>query len=262
MNDYMEVQHGINCVVKTFHGEKFGKKFQAALDNLFQGAAREIAQRFDNWTPNFRSNTYLVCVSEHEDSEDTLGRLSMWRAYSGSTGVALVLNGDPFLGDAVEFKAYTSPVTYHDDVGFEAVLGQVAGNIERNSDFLKSLGRESLINIVFMMLRFLTISTKHPGFSEEKEWRVIYSPADDSPYLEKELQVINGVPQTIYKIPLKDIPAIGLTGMEIPSLIHRVIIGPTQHPIAVRKAFVTALLNAEVADAEKRVWVSQIPLRT
>jgi hypothetical protein len=84
----------------------------------------------------------------------------------------------------------------------------------------------------------------------------------NSPYLEKELQVINGVPQTIYKIPLKDIPAIGLTGMEIPSLIHRVIIGPTQYPIAVRKAFVTLLLDAGVADAEKRVWFSQIPLRT
>ena len=59
------------------------------------------------------------------------------------------------------------------------------------------------------------------------------------------------------KFPSKDIPAIGLTGMEIPSLIHRVIIGPTQHPIAVKRLLVTALLNAEVADAEKRVWVSQ-----
>ena len=40
-----------------------------------------------------RTDTYLTCVSEHKAEEDTLGRLSMWRAYYGGTnGVALVMD--------------------------------------------------------------------------------------------------------------------------------------------------------------------------
>jgi hypothetical protein len=73
--------------------------------------------------------------------------------------------------------------------------------------------------------------------------------------------VIGGIPQPIYKIPLKDIPEEGFVGAEIPALIERIIIGPTQFPLVTYEAFVELLSKAGVAEAQKKVFISDIPLR-
>lgn len=36
-------------------------------------------------------HSYITCFSEHLESEDKYGRLSMWRGYGKGTGIALVL---------------------------------------------------------------------------------------------------------------------------------------------------------------------------
>jgi hypothetical protein len=50
-------------------------------------------------------------------------------------------------------------------------------------------------------------------------------------------------------------------GAELPKLINRIIIGPTQFPEQLRLAMVKLLKFAEVPDAEKKVVCSTIPLR-
>ena len=73
--------------------------------------------------------------------------------------------------------------------------------------------------------------------------------------------MIGGTPQLIYKIPLQNVPEEGFHGVEIPELIDRIIIGPTQYDSATREAFVDRLGEAGVSDPEDRVIVSKIPLR-
>jgi hypothetical protein len=79
--------------------------------------------------------------------------------------------------------------------------------------------------------------------------------------LTKEVSDILGTPQTIYKIPLHDIPDEELVGVEIPSLIDRIIIGPCNYPLPIYKAFLELLTAAGVSDAANRIKVSNIPLR-
>jgi hypothetical protein len=111
------------------------------------------------------------------------------------------------------------------------------------------------------MLRFAALCTKHPGFAEEKEWRVVYCPAlEQSPYLMKDIAIVRGVPQPIYKIPFKDIPEAGFAGA-IPAMLSRIIIGPTQYPLALAEAFVELLAEAGVTEPDTKVRVSDIPLR-
>jgi hypothetical protein len=112
------------------------------------------------------------------------------------------------------------------------------------------------------MLIYAALCTKHPGFAEEREWRVIYCPSlERSSYLINDIQAIRGAPQPIYRIPLKDIPEEGFINVEIPVLLERVIIGPTQYPLAMRKAFTTLLLDLGFDNAAAKVFVSDIPLR-
>ena len=261
MNDFLEVQYGLARLYRAYGQSEAGKSFKATLNKIFQGITTDIETLFDSWAPHFQANTYFTCLSEHENKEDTFGRLSMWRAYGQATGVALIVNNAVFLNPSDGFGAYSTPVAYLNDQEFEKQFRQVAENINKEADFIKTEGREAVTARIFHMLRFASLSTKHPGFAEEKEWRIVYCPTlESSQYLIKDIQVFGGIPQTIYKIPLRDISEVGLVA-SIPNLINRIIIGPTQYPLALAEAFHDLLAEAQVPEPGSRICVSDIPLR-
>jgi DUF2971 family protein len=260
MNDYREIEHGFDCLNAAY--KKSHARMQAILDGMFPGLCARLEEKFNGWLPHFRSDTYIACASEHDDSEDKFGRLSMWRAYGGTTGVAIVLNGGPFFRPSDALKAYSSPIAYEDANGFEREFAAMIGSVEENADFLKSVGEEIIISNLFMAFRYSILSTKHSGFHEEREWRVIYSPSfQKSERLSTTIVSIDGTPQSICKIPLRDVPEEGLFGLELPELIDRVIIGPTKFPVGIYDALVTVLTDAGVKNAARKVIVSDIPLR-
>jgi hypothetical protein len=112
------------------------------------------------------------------------------------------------------------------------------------------------------MFCYAMLCKNHPGFREEREWRVVHTPRfEPSSRLIHDLQVVRGAPQPTYKIPLKNVPEENLLGVEIPELVNRIIIGPTQHPLPMYEAFVTLLEQAGAQDAASKVKVSDIPLR-
>ncbi len=262
MNDFSEVEYGLDLLKEAWKN-KSGTHLKNQLNSLFLGISDEIEKIFNQWTPTFRLNTFLTCISEHDSkSEDDLGRLSMWRAYGGNSGVALVLNNDVLLSVTDALKAYTSPVAYFDRKLFFSEMDKVANNIQNNAEHLIAFGKENIVNSTFEMLRAAVLCIKHPAFKEEREWRVIYSPAGQQPGLiKKHIETINGVPQLIYKIPLQDAPEAQLENLHISKFLSHIIIGPTQYPTVLSAAFVELLNNAGVAEPHKKVRISNIPLR-
>ncbi|MFD2263475.1 DUF2971 domain-containing protein [Lacibacterium aquatile] len=269
MNDYMEFDHGHDCLTHFWNGEggKHSEALKAVLESFHAGITDELAKDFDAWTPVFRNETFIACMSEHLPDEDDIGRLSMWRAYGGNTGVALVLNNTPFMQFTDAIPAYSFPVDYFYR---HQVCEKWAGLTDRlvtNRNLIASLSREELKNWLRSSMRTTSLCTKHPGFAEEREWRVVFTPRyDDADGVKKErltpeIVVLNGVPQTIYKLGLKNYPDEGLFGATIPELIHRVIIGPTEFGFAIRRSLVSKLKDAGMADAASRVVISHIPLR-
>lgn len=261
MNDFMEVEHGLNCLVATYNGA-VGKKFQSNLEELFPGFCKEFQDLFNAWIPHFKQNTYLTSISEHADTEDRYGRLSMWRAYGSGTGVCIVLNNRVLLEPSDALKAYTSPVAYLGDEESTKEFKFVSKNIKRNAELLFGVGRSTVLNWIFQMFKFAALCTKHPGFKEELEWRIVYSPTiENSEKLEKATVVLGGIPQQIYKIPLRNFPDEGFFGAEPSELVNRIIIGPTDYAPAMREAFIEALSNAGVESPAACVVISDIPLR-
>jgi len=261
MNDFTEVEYGMQLLLTAYQG-KAGAAFRQAIDDAFAGTSDKLGDLFESYRWELRGETYLTSVSEHHPDEDALGRLSMWRSYGGTTGVALVLRpealgipGDPFGG-------LTLPVLYADQPMFDAYMRRLAANISDARQFIRAHDPGWFLNWLHFLLRSTVLSTKHPGFSEEREWRVIHSPAIlSSEFLEREIVTVAGVPQIIYKIPLPKAARPELKALNIPSLIDRVIIGPTPHAMVADAAFVALLADAGVPDARKRVCVSTIPLR-
>lgn len=261
MSDFMEVEHGFECINEAYKSES-GKKFKTALETILPGAAKEIENRFNGWLPGIRRDTYLTCISEHKDNEDAHGRLSMWRAYGRSLGVALVLNPEVFASESNALNVFSSPVEYLGKEGYFTFFADLANSMEANSDLIKNLGKDQVVSIMFQVLRFGVVCTKHPGFAEELEWRLIHSPEmEPTKVLKHDIETINGVPQGVVKIPLHDIPEKGLIGASIPKLLNRVIIGPTQFPQAIYQAFTKLLAEAGVSEPHTKIFISDIPLR-
>ena len=72
---------------------------------------------------------------------------------------------------------------------------------------------------------------------------------------------VEGEPQPVHFIPLRDIPEEGLIGLEPRTLVERIIIGPTADPEPTREGLVETLRRVGVTDAEQRVVISAIPLK-
>jgi hypothetical protein len=261
MNDYMEVEHGVSCIVDAYNSEA-GDSLNTELDRQFPGLSAEIKELFTAWIPGFRRNTFVTCLSEHSAEEDRYGRLSMWRAYGGIAGVALVVNGGVLFRPSTALAAYSSPVAYLDAAAVRQELSIVARKMATNQEVLESLGRDGTRNAIFHMLRFAAICTKHPAFREEQEWRVVASPGiESSPLLPMQVETIGGIPQRILKIKLVDHPDKGLVGLEPTKLIERVLIGPCEHSDVIGQALWHALSDAGVPDPHNKIFHTGIPLR-
>ena len=50
---------------------------------------------------------------------------------------------------------------------------------------------------------------------------------EKSDQLIEDIQTIDGIPQPIVKIPLRNIPERGLVGIEVHQLVDRIIVGPS-----------------------------------
>ena len=75
------------------------------------------------------------------------------------------------------------------------------------------------------------------------------------------IEVIGGVPQPIYKIPLDVTVDPVLATLDFVGIFERVIIGPSPYPWPMYEAFVETLTKGGVSDAAQRVFVSSIPIR-
>jgi hypothetical protein len=79
--------------------------------------------------------------------------------------------------------------------------------------------------------------------------------------MESSTEIIAGVPQIIYKIPLDSSASPLISDLDFSQVFDRLIVGPTPYPWPIRGAFVEALKTTGVPNADERVFVSDIPLR-
>jgi hypothetical protein len=264
MTDYSEVIHGFESVQRFFQDQQSKGAFVGALDRCSPGLGMEGLTLFDQWWSDTRFGSYIACMSEHDDEEDGHGRLSMWRAFGKTSArVALVFNLPLNEGVSAPLGVLFGPVAYLTDAQVSGELAGVAENINTHVEYLSGLDRQRLVGLVFITLVAAVLSLKHVGFREEREWRVIYSPKrSPSTLIESSIESIEGVPQTVYRFPLDGSVSAELAPLDITRLLDRVIIGPNQYSWAMYESFVAALARAGIGNAERRVVVSGIPIRS
>lgn len=258
MNDSSEISYGLELIDNVFTGET-GNRFKDAVDSIFSETIKKVSEKLKAWKSDWKHETYIACISIHDDAEDKSGRLSMWRAY-GDT--AIIVNNAPLIAVTDQLAVFSIPMAYPSKAEYKVRVNSVTEAINDNREYLKKLGQETLVEYIHNMLFLTAIGTKHPGFAEEKEWRLFYRPNQKkSSEMVGKPVVLNGVPQIVYALRLDDDQERGLHSADIPSLINRIIIGPTEYPYVSVEAFISVLKRQGVQDASNKVVASDIPLR-
>lgn len=266
MNDFMEVNHGFNLILSSLQPKADTTidtgltEIKKALDAIHPGLADQAFTRFRAWSPHIQNETYVTCLSEHLDNETDDGRLSMWRNYSsGQAGVGLVINTGLFGGTTDELGIFSSPVSYMSEQDLEQSLMEVAAKIRDASSLLAGLQAEQIIGHYFLLLRTIAHGSKHPGFREEREWRIFHTlQLDQIKRLSVESETLNGIPQRVIKLKFDS----SFPGLAISDLVSEVLIGPSQYQHVIGSALVDELRRAGKADVENVLKYSPIPLRT
>ena len=263
MNDHSEVQHGFNCLSTVLSPTSPTALLLAnSLNGCFQDLYREVNDLFNQWAPSMLSDTFIACMSEHDIDDHEYGKLSMWRAYGGHAGVAFVLNPEIFFSPTQALATYIVPVLYSNPESLQIELIELANKIHENTSYVQSMGRHKARDTVFHALRFIAVSTKHPAFKEEREWRIVSSPSlQQSEYVKQYQEVIAEIPQPVLKIELKGQPSQGLIGFGLEDFIKEILIGPCEFPNIIYRSICQELQQNGFNNLLKKIRITGIPLR-
>lgn len=208
---------------------------------------------------------YVFCLSEHQESDND-GLLSMWRGYGAQgNGAAMVLDfskleaqeDSPLIISKVE---YASKEEREDWIKYK--LSEFANILKQ-----AQLEDEQLYlaaHFLFERLKLFALFTKHRGFTEEKEWRVVYLPDRDpngilKPMFDYSLGKKGVEPKL--KLKLEPIDGIMPSGVKLESLVSKIILGPAISSILEQKSIIRMLQKIGKDNMADKITPSTIPFR-
>lgn len=263
MNDVGEIEHGRTAMDAVLSDHSVRARMKEVLDPINQAITLQLISIWETLRSKLVRQIYIACFSEHPHDEDDTGRLSMWRSYCAKPdGVAFILTTSPFMLETNEFNAYSSPVYYGHASDLKGRFFDILMNIENNYHLFRNVNPETVLILLYLAILYGAVCLKHPGFREEAEWRILFMP--NAINQNTRLLRIDGVltpAQTVWALPLVDDPRVGLVGLELDSLVQRVIIGPSSRTQTIAEALTAALTRQGVTNAADRIVVSGIPLR-
>lgn len=256
MNDYSELEHGWSLLISSL------PRFQECFESVFKGTQLSVQESFTEEIQRVYRNVYIGCFSEYDTSKEEHGRLSMWRAYGGKSGIGLAFKYDDIFdeNDNLIDDLYFLPVNYLTEKEFHQHVEKILTSFTLNHESLSAQGELIALELLKTSLKFLILTTKHPAFSEEQEWRLIYIPDEKQDVLQHKFEVINGIPQEIYVLDFNNLPS-GSSLRKLSTMLEKVLVGPTQYPFALSKTFSEVLKNKNNL-TDGLIHVTQIPLRS
>lgn len=263
MNDVGELEYGRAAMDGLLADQTVRARMGEVLGPIHPGIVPALLQAWERLSPRLIGETYIACFTEHPPSENETGRLSMWRAYcSRPDGVALVLNTTAFMLETNEFNAYSSPVFYGNSAAQREKLLEVLQNVENHREGVAGFGPDGVLHRMVLAILFGAVCLKHPGFSEEAEWRVIFMPNAIAQRTRlKRIENVLSPPQAVWTIPLMNDADAGLRGLDPDELIDRVIVGPSSRTAEIISQLSAALERQGALNANARLVPSGIPLR-
>jgi hypothetical protein len=264
MNDSEELVFGI---LKSRERFRTHEKLENALGSrdrydLFRNQFERICDGFER---EGAFDVYIACFSEHAQNNHD-GRLSMWRGYGANgNGACLVFDtsvltevpSSPLLIGKIEYASQEIRVGWIDEI-----LDVFADCVTETGMATPDL--HSAAWVLFQRLLGLALYTKHQGFQEEQEWRIVYMKHNDTANLLTRMLDYHIGPRGIEpKLKLKVEPLKGAVDESVllDKLVHSIILGPTAAAEIHRQSVVRMLERLGRNALVDKVFSSSIPYR-
>lgn len=244
LNDRNEAVHGYYCfenTIKYLDDKVISQKKKEILQNALNACKGELSKEGNTREKNIYNISFCL------DSD----KLSQWRGYGAHQGVCIEFDKDELIygidSEGMRFK--------HDKVNYCSEISTVEMNESINLFFQKiNLNPQTIDdNFVwyisaFTMINQITPFFKNDGFSEENEYRFIFSP--DAEMMDVKFRVnANGL------IPYISVGMKGKAKLPIP----KIIIGPAKDPDFIVNGIKMLLLKFGYQNVD--VEISKLPYR-
>lgn len=230
MNDLEELRFGMNEGAAAFRTSK--DLWNACADNERHA---KLIYYFDYLFNEFDSkhafDTYVMCLAEHQ-SDDNDGVLSMWRGYgANASGVAIVFDTSKVQATG-EFPLIVDKVHYASPDERRQWINDKVKRIAQfvSSNELDDADLHAVAHYWIERLKLFALFTKHSGFEEEREWRIVYmSERDTNNKLKGMLGYAitgRGVEPKL-KLKVKPLDGAVDADLSLEMLVDRIILGPS-----------------------------------
>jgi hypothetical protein len=270
MNDSEEVKFGV------LNGLEIIRASGPLRDALGSDQRRKIFfdaidEEFEAYGSKHVLDLYVICFSKHSCSDDD-GQLSMWRGYGNQgKGAALVFDTSKLpVPDSSPLAL--GPVSYGTQ---EKRMSKISEKVDEVAKFLSSNTIPdgyvaSVATELFERLCVFSVFSKHDGFREENEWRLVYLKKRDQPEskaekltYEKYFSYFNGPSgmQPKLKLPIGEL--LGSIGqvVKFTDLIDRIIIGATAASPWAKLSVERMLISINMGNLIDKIKTSGIPFR-
>jgi hypothetical protein len=264
MNDLQEMRFGLNQGSRLFSDAELLKK-AVGTDARAAILQHAFSQYFQNFDGQDAFDTYVFCLSEH-DRSNMDGLLSMWRGYGQhGSGAALVFDTAK-LTMVPESRLLIAKVSYGSDEDRSLQLRELLNRWARISEET-ALPDDKLhlaAHCAFSAIKAFALTTKHRGFSEEAEWRVMYYPERDRAGALKDFLGYyigdRGVEPKL-KYPIDYIANVSAPDLGLDRLLHKIILGPSISSPLAKRSVQRMLEKIKKKNLVERLHSSGIPLR-
>lgn len=264
MNDLEELRFGMIEGANVFRGNG---ELRAAFEDehIYMQLIAHFNYLFNEFDEKHVFDTYIMCLANH-DPQDTDGLLSMWRGYgAGGSGVAIVFDtakinaseDSPFIIGPVRYETTADRLGWM-DAKMKAIAELLTGTTPNDED---------LYHIAYHWierLKLFSLFTKHKGFHEEQEWRIVYMNERDKAGRLKDMQSYAITPRGVEpKLKFKVQPLEGLFGehLSLEGIVDRIILGPTTSTAIAKNAVKRLLQKRGKPDLAEKITPSTIPFR-
>nr|VFJ45626.1 MAG: Protein of unknown function (DUF2971) [Candidatus Kentron sp. FM]VFJ65105.1 MAG: Protein of unknown function (DUF2971) [Candidatus Kentron sp. FM]VFK11972.1 MAG: Protein of unknown function (DUF2971) [Candidatus Kentron sp. FM] len=264
MNDLEEVKFGVSQGVDIVLRSKEISDACGATPR-----ARIFNRYFDQYFKTFENeqafDTYVFCLSEH-DKDDHDGMLSMWRGYGASgngaavifdTGRLEVIEGSPLIVGKVHYGSGEERIASFKDILSKFV--EIFSETEIPDDKLYLPAYR-----LFERIKVFALFSKHHGFKEEREWRVVYMREQDrDKKLDSMFDYTIGSRGIEPKLKFKVAPIASVTSddLSLEKIIERIILGPSLSSPMAKTAVLRMLDRLGKSELKEKVHASMIPFR-
>ncbi|BFI97469.1 MAG: DUF2971 domain-containing protein [Rhodanobacter sp.] len=217
---------------------------------------------FEEHANGLALDTYVGCFSLHDSDLDKDGRLSMWRGYGASgEGVAIVMDtsriksvqDSPMILSEVKYGTAEERREW-----IRVMISKFAEVMAINKFEGEAL--RGAAHAFLQRLRYFALFTKHTGFADEREWRMVYFKERDTKGIYTDrLSYHIGTFGVEPKLKMSGVVEAGISSIDV--LVESIITGPAvSSPIAVAslKRMLESIGKHELS---KLVHPSGTPLR-